>query len=222
MKEHSIRLLFRNTGFRLSLISAALLLSSLFLNLTAYLTTSSDPYSPLFRTASGAEFGLSISGAKYEKLPEDASEEEYYASAQRVMPRDVLTLSPVVKNAGSLPMYVFVTIETDGLELSGLSADWHELDDVQSTYYYGTDENIAEFNAGTQSRIFDDLIVPESASINSLFSPSVTAYGIQTENMSGKQLSSIWELIKGQQDSGETEEIEAEASETGGSTEGNP
>ena len=185
MKKHHLVPLLGSNHLKYGVIATTLVLLTLFVNLSAYLVTSTEePYNPTFQVKSGDDVGLTISG-------NDGSDSVY--------PGDSINLSPEVSNTGSIPLYVFTTIDLGGLELEGdISTDWHYLTDYESVplYYYGGTGSVAALS--TSSTIFTTATVPTNAIAEAEFSPSIVAYGIQTENITGTP-EEIWEEIVGQQ-----------------------
>lgn len=181
MKKHNLSLLLRSTHLKFGIIAAALATLALMVGLSAYLVTSTEePYTPTFRTATGEEFGLSISGRPYE---DDV-----------VYPGEEITLNPTVSS--TTPMYVFAEVSLGGLELGTLSDDWHLLSSDEeagtSLYYHGENSNVTMLSGS--STIFSTVTVPTSVNTDSKFKPSVVAYGIQTDGITGRP-DQIWQMI---------------------------
>ena len=215
MKKHNLSLLLRSshllhsTHLKFGIIAAALSVLTMFIGLS--------DYSPMFRTATGSEFGLSVTGNLY--IKPDPEDEEYDPLITTVYPGQVLTLNPTVKNSGSLPMYVFVKVNYDELAIDttekgegddkitveDISSNWKPLNGWSKSssydptgdriFYYGNDGGVIPFDPNTTSLLFDTLTVPTTANVESSFTPTVTAYGIQTEGISGNP-EEIWQLIE--------------------------
>jgi len=184
---HRIPRLLRTHHFKLAIIAAALATLSLFISLTAYLTTYTDePYEPTFRTATGAEFGLSITGLAYEN--------------DVVYPGQEIDLSPTI--TASSPMYVFAEVSLDDLEMSTLSDDWHLMSEENGVglYYYGGSDGVQPLSSS--SILFTTVKVPTSIGTNETFEPSVVAYGIQTDGITGRPVE-IWQQLVGSMEDGE-------------------
>ena len=191
MKKHQLIPLLGNSHLKFGIIATTLVLLTLFMSLSAYLVTSTEePYESSFRTATGSEFGLSISGNEYDD--------------DLVYPGQVINLSPTVTS--TTDMYVFAQISLGGLSQEGydenesISDEWNFLSaDPQTNtklYFYGEGGSIAALNG--ESTIFDVATVPTSAGTDTEFNPSIVAYGIQTENITGTP-EEIWQEIVGQQ-----------------------
>ena len=177
MKKHHLIPLLGSNHLKFGVIATTLVLLTLFVNLSAYLVTSTEePYESSFRTATGSEFGLSISGNEY--------------TDDVVYPGQELNLSPTVTSTTS--MYVFAEVDLGGLEVENIS--WYPVTGEDGLYYYGSSDNsIAALNG--ESTIFDVATVPTSAGTDTEFSPSIVAYGIQTEGISGTP-DQIWSMIE--------------------------
>jgi len=183
---HRIPQLLRTHHFKLGIIAASLATFSLFVSLTAYLTTyTEDPYQPSFRTATGDEFGLSITGNAYDD--------------DIVYPGQEIDLSPTV--TATAPMYVFAEVNLDGLEMNTLSDAWHLMSEADGVglYYYGSSDSVQPLSSS--STIFTTVTVPTSIGTDETFSPSVVAYGIQTDGITGSP-KDIWDKIAGENTEG--------------------
>ena len=208
MKKHNLSLLLRSshllhsTHFKFGVIAAALCALSLFVGLSAYLTTDTDPYSPTFQTASGADLGLDLTGA--ENLPSE------------VIPGQSIGLYPTVSTTGSIDMYVFVEVDYNGLEIGttsgenetvieSISSDWYPLGGWKSdsnytpggtqVYYLGNQTGLSVLD--DPSTVFEYVSVPADDAGGNSYSPTITAYGIQAQGVDGTDPAGAWDLIQG-------------------------
>ncbi len=208
MKNRILSLL-HSTHLKFGVIAAALVALSLFVGLSAYLTTSSNDYNPMFRTANGEEFGLSITGQYYEAP--DPDDENYTPDTTKVTPGQVLTLNPTVYNSGTESIYVFAKVSIGSLMMgsyndkgqiiNGIASDWHRLNDESDIYYLGTQGAVTPLAKKTPSTIFKDVTVPIATGTNANFYPSVIAYAIQTE-IDTDDPETVWGYIQTQSTSG--------------------
>lgn len=197
-----LKRLVRNTSFKFGIIAAALTALSLFVGLSAYLTTDTDPYSPTFQTASGADLGLALDGA--ENLPSE------------VIPGEMLGLFPTVSTTGSIPLYVFVEVDYGGLEIpvnsgedetviESISSDWYPLGGWKSEsnytsggtqiYYLGNEDTLTTLD--DPSTVFEYVSVPADDAGGNSYAPSIVAYGIQAQGVDNTDPAGAWDLIQG-------------------------
>lgn len=198
-----LKKLVRNTSFKFGIIAAALTVLSLFVGLSAYLTTDTEAYSPTFTTASGADLGLALDGT--ENLPEE------------VLPGQSIDLYPTVSATGAIPIYVFVEVDYGGLEIpvssgedetvrEAISSDWYPLGGWKSEasytsggkqiYYLGTDTELTVLGEDP-STVFEYVSVPSKDKGETTYAPSIVAYGIQADGVDNTDPAGAWDLIRG-------------------------
>lgn len=178
--------ILKNTRFQLIIIALCLLLTTTALCLSAYLTDMKSIGST-FRTASGDEFGIELSGTEY--------------TDQTVLPGDTIQISPTITNSGDYGAYVFVeTSLTDGMSVDMDSFDdtWSQLSD--GVYYYGANGTVAEVAADVNTSPFENIVYSAAATDKegTSLEVTITAYAVQSTNITDTNASSVWALAKGE------------------------
>ena len=179
--------LFESTRIQLIIIALSLLMTTTVSGLSAYLTDMTSIESSFF-TVSGEEFGVSLNGTEY--------------SGETILPGDEIFISPTVTNSGNHAAYVFVetnfptdfTIDHETFDSEG----WTPLSD--DVYYYGTNGSVNPLDTDENTTPFEGIIFnPNSTNmIGESLDITITAYAIQSKNITDTNAESVWTLAKGE------------------------
>ena len=165
------------------IISLSLAITSLILNLSAYLTDT-DYYQGTFRTAAGSELGFKLTGIEYVD--------------EMIIPGNTvpMDLKASVEKPNDLYLFVQLDIPKDFSQVGLNSNEWHPIAEGSNVYYYGHESIDPVTNQkttslvplgttnGSSAKVLDRLVLSTSAKNDAYYSVSITGYAIQAANIS--------------------------------------
>ena len=184
-----------NTRLHLLIIAAALLLTSIFAGLSAYLV-GDDELGIDFVTTTAGNLEIDVTAPHYDRN-------------QTLLPGETASVDPYVTNSSDIPVYVFIELESDDDSLSvtgALGSGWAEVS--PGLYAYGSASALTPVAArssdesstpgSTSTPAFNTVQLDSSLTgdtIGSTYVMTIHAYAIQTVGLGTSDPATVFGLI---------------------------